>query len=344
MNHFGGVMQRFQDSQEKMEEIDLMLYLISFFLGGAGAWVITKWGKKLSLLDKPNSRSSHETDTPKGGGIGVLAAFFVCSIVLSISKSFWIPAAFISLFSFWGDRSDIKPKLRLLFQFCAGTILLIGILTEKQSGFVTYPLIPFLVVFLVGTSNFYNFMDGIDGIAGISGVVGFGLIAFYSSNSEYNSSLNALAICMSISCVGFLPFNIPKASVFMGDVGSILLGFVFSAMVVYFSKNFIEFICMISFLFPFYADELTTMMVRLKDGENLIRPHRRHLYQLLANEYRVAHWKISLGYGAFQLIVGSSILLIKIKGEMAMVSTLMLYFCTFTILSLIFRKRVKCKI
>ena len=327
-----------------MQKIELMLYLISFLLGWTGAWIIVKWGFKLSLLDKPNLRSSHKNVTPKGGGIGILAAFFICSIALSIPKNFWITAVLLSLFSFWGDRSEIRPKVRLLFQFAAGTILLIGILMEKQNGVAPYLLMPLLAVFVVGTANFYNFMDGINGIAGITGIVGFGLIAFYTSNSGYSTALSTLALCMSFSCMGFIPFNVPEAKVFMGDVGSILLGFVFSGMVVYLSKNVLDFICLMSFLFPFYADELLTMVVRLKNKENLTKPHRRHLYQLLANECKIPHWKISLGYGIFQLIVGISILSIRSKGGLAVFSVLVLYLCTFTILSFIFRKKVKCEI
>jgi len=321
-----------------------MLYLISFFLAAGGAGIVAKWGIKLSLFDKPNSRSSHETDTPKGGGIGILIAFLVCSIALSIPESFWIPSVFLSLFSLWGDRSEIKPTVRLLFQFSAGTILLIGILIEKGCGFTAYAMMPLLAVFLVGTANFYNFMDGINGISGTTGIIGFGMIAFYASNFENNLHLSTLAICMSISCMGFLPFNVPKARVFMGDVGSILLGFLFSAMAIYLSDDLIDLICLSSFLFPFYADELTTMVVRLKSDENLFQPHRRHLYQLLANEYRITHWKISLGYGLFQSIVGISILSIISKGGLAVLTVLVLYFCAFTMLTFIFRKKVKCEI
>ncbi|MFX0197332.1 MAG: UDP-N-acetylmuramyl pentapeptide phosphotransferase, partial [Candidatus Hodarchaeota archaeon] len=153
-----------------------MLFMISFLLGGIGAWSIAKYGMKLSLLDKPNSRSSHDTVTPKGGGIGILAAFFVCSIILSIPKSFWIPVVFLSLFSLLGDRSEIRPKVRLLFQLATGTILLIGIMTEKGGGFKVYALMPLMLVFVVGPTNFYNFMDGINGIAGIAGIISFGLI------------------------------------------------------------------------------------------------------------------------------------------------------------------------
>jgi len=67
-----------------------------------------------------------------------------------------------------------------------------------------------------------------------------------------------------------------------------------------------------AFLFPFYADELTTMAVRIKDGENLLRAHRRHLYQVLANEKGVSQWKVSLGYGLLQLVVGVTVLLLKV--------------------------------
>ena len=91
----------------------------------------------------------------------------------------------------------------------------------------------------------------------------------------------------------------------MGDTGSILLGFVFASMVTWLSDSLVNFLCLVSFLFLFYADEITSSIIRLKDGENLWTPHRRHLYQILANEYGVAHWKVSLGYGLAQLFVGA---------------------------------------
>jgi Fuc2NAc and GlcNAc transferase len=324
-----------------MQTIELVLYLISFLVGGVGAWSIANFGKKLSLLDKPNSRSSHIAITPKGGGIGILAAFFICSIILSIPKSFWIPATFLSLLSLWGDRSEIRPKIRLLFQLALGTIFLIGIITEKGGGFTTHALMPLLLIFVIGTANFYNFMDGINGMAGITGIIGFGLVAFYASYSGYSSDLSVLAICISISCIGFLPFNVPTARVFMGDVGSILLGFVFSGLVVYLSKNVLDFICLMSFLFPFYADELVTMVIRLKNNESLTNAHRRHLYQILANEYGISHWKISTGYGFFQLIIGISIFFVKNMGLIKVLSVPVFYGCFFAICSFIIRRKIR---
>jgi len=184
-------------------------------------------------------------------------------------------------------------------------------------------------------------MDGINGIAGITGIIGFGLIGFYALIFENSSSLSTLAICMSLSCMGFLPFNVVRAKVFMGDVGSILLGFVFSGLVVYLSETVLDFICLMSFLFPFYADELITIMLRLKNNENLTTAHRRHLYQILANEYDISHWKISTAYGLFQLMIGISILLLKTMGLIKVVSALVLYGCFFVICSFIIRRKLR---
>ena len=321
-----------------------ILYIACTFLGGAGAWLISRWGSSFGLLDKANDRSSHEGTVPKGGGIGILAAFFVCSIVFSIPKSFWIPAVFLSLLSLWGDRSEIRPKIRLLFQLAAGTVLLIGILMGKGRGIGAYALIPLLTIFVVGTANYYNFMDGINGIAGITGLVGFGLLGWFGAAWGADPRIITLCVCMSIACLGFLPFNVPKARVFMGDVGSVLLGFVFAGLVVWVSRSLLDFVCAASFLFPFYADELTTLVVRIKDGDRLTRPHRRHLYQLLANEYGIEHWQVSLGYGLSQLIIGVSILLIKNIGILAVISALLFYFCCFIGMSCAVRGKLLQKI
>jgi Fuc2NAc and GlcNAc transferase len=302
---------------------------------------IARWGHRFGLTDIPNERSSHSRPTPKGGGIGILAAFLICSISFSIPKSFWIPAVLLSFFSLWGDHSEIRPQIRLLFQFTAGTILLIGILIGNGSGIAVYVLIPLLATFVVGTANYYNFMDGINGIAAITGLLGFGLLGWFAAAEVADTKIIALCVCMSLSCLGFLPFNIHKARVFMGDVGSVLLGFVFAGLVVWVSRGFLDFVCATSFLFPFYADELTTLFVRIKDGDKLIKPHRRHLYQLLTNEYGILHWKVSLSYGAFQLIVGISILLLKNMGGVIVLSALVFYFCSFTMLSFLFRKKIK---
>ena len=83
--------------------------------------------------------------------------------------------------------------------------------------------------------------------------------------------------------------------------------------------------CLVSFLFPFYADECHTMVVGMRNGENLLQAHRRHIYQLLANEKGIAHWKVSLGYGLLQAMVGVSVLGVKPLGLGAVILLLIAY-------------------
>ena len=152
----------------------------------------------------------------------------------------------------------------------------------------------------------------------------------------------ALACCLA--CMGFLPFNMPKARVFMGDVGSIMLGFVYAGLVVGLSYSLNDFMVLCAFLFPFYADELTTLYVRIKGErhsrlmDRLMKPHRRHLYQLLANEMGVAHWKVSAGYGALQLMVGIGALALRGYGNLAVVIFLGICFAAFGIVSFVVRR------
>jgi len=274
------------------------------------------------LLDKADHRSSHRGVVPKGGGLGILVAFLLASVTLGLPLLFWIFTGLISLISFYGDRKEIPAKVRLCVQFAAGVVLLAGIFHWEGREWPAYVLIPFFSVFVVGTANYYNFMDGINGIAGITGVVVFGLIVSFGVLSGANEPFLGLAGCMGFACLGFLPFNMPKAQVFMGDVGSVLLGFVYAALVVGLSHSLHNFMVLCAFLFPFYADELTTEYVRLRDGENLLNPHRRHIYQLLANEMGVAHWKVSLGYGVLQTLVGIGALVVQGYGPLLLIGFL----------------------
>jgi len=314
-------------------------FLISAFslsLGCAGAWFVMRWGYLVGLMDRPSGRSSHLIPTPKGGAVGILAGFIMAAAYLDVSYGLWCPATLLALISLLGDRCEISPKVRLIIQFSCSLLFLVSLFYSINVLFLSYCLAFPLAVYIVGTSNFYNFMDGINGIAGITGIVGFLLLAGFGILTESEPKYVVLSVAIACSCVGFLPYNIPKAKVFMGDVGSILLGFVFACMVVIFSGSLLDFICLAGFLFPFYADELTTMFVRIKDGEPLSKPHRRHLYQVLANECGIDHWKISVGYGVVQLIVGVVLVICRDRWYMVLIF-LTLCFSAFALVSVFFR-------
>ncbi|MEI6101794.1 MAG: hypothetical protein WCP73_08140, partial [Eubacteriales bacterium] len=147
----------------------------------------------------------------------------------------------------------------------------------------------------------------------------------------------------SIACLGFLPLNMPKARVFMGDIGSILLGSVFAGLIWLAAESVLDFVCMAAFLFPFYVDELSTVLVRMKNRDNLTKPHRRHYYQLLANEKGIAHWKVSVGYGVFQLAVGISVLMARACGLIAVLAVLTGWLLVFVAESCRLRKQTEKK-
>ncbi len=330
-----------------------LLFFACVGLGAAGAWLIAGMAFREHLLDTPNERSSHTVPTPRGGGVGILAAFIMAGLTLRIPTTFLFAAILISAVSFYGDYIRISIKFRLVFQIISALMLLFPLLPRlsaqyRLSGFGVSPLLFLLIlvtifIFLIGTANFYNFMDGINGIAGLSGAIGFGLLGvytFYRPNPDlFQMPLSLLSICIALACMGYLPFNMPRARVFLGDVGSILLGFVFAGLVVTLARNYLEMACFAALLFPFYADELTTIAIRLRDREDPTRSHRRHLYQLLVNEFGIVHWKISAAYAVAQLAIGAGALIAYPYGVRTVLTFLAICFAGFALLTAQVRKR-----
>ena len=317
------------------------LYLYSFVVSGLGAWLTIKFGNRVGINDIPNLRSSHSKIIPKGAGIGILFAFVLASLILSVPVYLLLPSVIIALFSLWGgDKHRLTAKERLFVQFGCSLFFVIFFLYSKNAILSTYFLCVPISVFIVGTSNFYNFMDGIDGIAGVTGVVAFLLLSFHNSISGESNVYVTFCLAMAFSCLGFLCFNIPRAKVFLGDIGSILLGFIFACLVVILSDGKLDFIVMAGFIFPFYLDELFSMVIRIKNGDSLIIAHRNHLYQLLANEIGISHWKVSLCYGFAQLIIGLSAIFLKPNGIFFILLAYLAYSLIFVLFSIIIRKKV----
>jgi Fuc2NAc and GlcNAc transferase len=299
---------------------------------------VTRGASRWGLLDRPNERSSHTRVTPKGGGLGILLAWMLTSLWLSVPLWFWLPMAVMSMASFVGDRLHLSQVLRLGVQSLCCGVVIAGILSQRISGGPMTPgwfagiLWVGLTLFAVGTANYYNFMDGINGIAGLTGVVAFGFMGIYIRRHvpDVFPAYGVLAWAIAAACIGFLPFNVPRARVFMGDVGSILLGAVFGCLVTLSSRTLLDFVCLCGFLFPFYADEVSTAIVRLQDRQNLLLPHRRHTYQILANQLKIPHWRVSVGYAGLQVTVALGVLVLRpfgIKWVIGMLAALFLLFC-----------------
>jgi len=295
--------------------------LLSLCLGAAGAWSVKKIGARYGLMDLPGYRSSHSRPTPKGGGIGILLAFILASLLNSIAFTIWIPAAIISLTGLIGDRIELSKSSRLFVQFACALIVIAGGNHFFES--VTFhPLLSVVIggLFIVGTANFFNFMDGINGMAGIAAIVGFGLLATYGGLQGTPTEFIVLDLCLVFTCIGFLPFNLPNASVFMGDAGSVFLGFIFATMVWVSNTTLLGVLSCSAFFFLIYADAATTFAIRFTEDGPIMVPHRRHLYQVLVNELGLPHWKVSAGYGIFQVLIGITAIVLQYIGMTALIT------------------------
>lgn len=328
---------------------DYLLFAMSFCLGGGGAWFISRTPMRLMLMNLPDERSSHTVPVPRGGGFGIFLVIILAGIALNVPTHFLFPAIFVSAVSFYNDFFQLSVRARLIIQFIAAMVVLFPSLpymvpqNSLMPAAFTVLIFFFIVLFVVGTANFYNFMDGINGIAGVSGAIAFFLIGIFGpaqSATSFYKTLPVFSFCIALACLGFLPFNMPKARVFLGDVGSILLGFLFAGIIIKLSHNILDFISMAAFLFPFYADELTTMWVRIRSGEKLIEPHRRHLYQIMVNGYSLPHWEVTLLYGVMQLFVALTVVYIRPWGILYLLSLLVFYFVVFSCISFYLRRKL----
>jgi len=261
--------------------------------------LVPRYLTRAGFLDLPGERSSHVRPTPKGGGVGLVVAFVWVAVVIGLPLFFWLPLLALAILSFVNDLRSLSAGVRLAAQFMAALLVLGGALWAGHIFWPVFLILPALF-FVVATTNCYNFMDGINGLAGITAVVAFACLLVFGGTE---SALFSPTMAVMGALLGFLPFNLPRARLFMGDVGSIFLGFLFALSVCLLAGSWIEFLVFVSFLFPFYADEAVTVIERLWRGESLLAPHRRHLYQFLANERGIAHWKVSALYAVIQIFV-----------------------------------------
>ncbi|MBF0345556.1 MAG: glycosyltransferase family 4 protein [Nitrospirae bacterium] len=324
-------MERYWAIKQLYDDMPVVLAgLMSFFIGALCAYSVVLRGRKGALLDVPCHRSSHAVAIPRGGGVGIVVAFTITGIVFTNQYAFIATAFLVGLLGFIDDAVDVSTYIRLIFQIVLGCAMLLG------SGFVIHSvrdglLFVFFLIFIVATANFYNFMDGIDGIAGLCGIVAFGLLACWTVIFEGYRDVVIIVYAVAFACMGFLVFNFPRARVFMGDVGSVFLGFVFAGLVVKIAHTPEEFLCVVLFMYPFYSDTLLTLYFRWRRGENIIHAHRSHLYQLLVNELSIPHWKVSTVYAVVQLIAGLTSLAVYRRGVWVQALVAAVLVCAFLV-------------
>lgn len=255
-------------------------------LGGIAvlAFGVTFVGLRLLLgrfgrfaLDRPNERSLHERPVPRTGGIALLAG--ALTSVLFGAGALWLPLSLafaLALASFVDDLRGLPMALRLAAHLTAAGVLVWYVLSPM------HPLeLAVLCVAVAWITNLYNFMDGSDGLAGGMALVGFGAYAVAAAAGGH-AALLALALGLTAAAAAFLVFNFPPARIFLGDIGSVPLGFLAASLgIVGWRDDLWPLWFPVLVFAPFIGDATVTLAKRLLRGEKVWRAHREHYYQRL---------------------------------------------------------------
>lgn len=295
-------------------------YIIIFVLLLVAELVYFRIADKCNIIDKPNQRSSHSTIVLRGGGIIFLIGAWVWSLFFGFDYPWFLAGlTLVAGVSFVDDIHSLPDSVRLVAQFAAAAMAFyqLDILHWEMWWIVLVALIVY-----VGATNVINFMDGINGITAgyaLAVLVPLGLLNTNYHELAMNLATNyssvfssdgvfvdqSLIVASIIAALVFCIFNFRpkgKAKCFAGDVGSIGIAFI----MLFLLGNVIiktEDITWLIFLLVYGVDGCLTIVHRIMLHENLGEAHRKHAYQIMANELKIGHVKVTLLYMAMQLAV-----------------------------------------
>ena len=289
---------------------------------------------KYNIIDKPNERSSHARITLRGGGVifyfGVLAYFLTNHFEY---PWFMLALTLVTLISFIDDIRSTSQVLRLVFHFSAMGLMF------YQWGLFSLPWWTILVALIIctGIINAYNFMDGINGITGGYSLIILGALAFIN-HSVVSFAEPDLIYTMLCAVLVFNFFNFRKrAKCFAGDVGAVSIAFSILFLIGRLIIQTGDFSWII-LLVVYGIDSVLTIVHRLMLHENIGLPHRKHMYQIMANELRMPHVVVALIYMMMQAIVVIGYLILREYGYWYLLGSVFLL----SMLYLLFMKRFFC--
>ena len=238
--------------------------------------LISELGRRL-VLDHPNERSLHERPVPRTGGIAIVAAVAVGWAVAQpdFAAALGLAAALAAL-SLLDDVFGLPTALRFGAHLAAAAALV-----SVELRFPGWPLFIVLVLALAWYANLYNFMDGSDGLAGGMALIGFGAYAV-AAQLAGAQPLATVCVLLAVGAAAFLTRNFPPARIFLGDVGSVPLGFLAGALgLVGWNDRLWPLWFPLLVFAPFVCDATLTLLRRLARGERVWQAHRDHYYQRL---------------------------------------------------------------
>ena len=279
----------------------MLHYVLIFLLLLAAEVVYFRIADRCNIIDKPNERSSHSTIVLRGGGIIFMLGLWIWASFYGFGYHWFVVAVtLIAGVSFVDDIRSLPDSVRLVAQFVAMGLMFYQM--DMLHWEMWWVVILALIV-SVGATNIINFMDGINGITG--GYALASLIPIYILNKEMGFVEESLVVTVILADVVFCLFNFRpkgKAKCFAGDVGSIGIAFILLFMIGQLIMRTGD-VTYLVFLLVYGVDGCLTIIHRIMLHENLGEAHRKHAYQLMANELKIGHVKVSLLYMGLQLMV-----------------------------------------
>lgn len=297
-----------------------MLYLLIFAILLIAELLYFRIADKCNIIDKPNERSSHKQIVLRGGGIIFLIGTWIWSAFFGFQYPwFLIGVTLVALVSFIDDIRSLPDSVRLVVQFIAMFLMFyqFGILNWQSWWMIFLAL-----VVCVGISNAYNFMDGINGITGGYSIAVL-LPLLYLNHKMPFIDADFLWVTL-LSLLVFCFFNFRKrAKCFAGDVGSLSIAFiiVFALGKLILQTGDFTYIVLLAL---YGVDSVLTICHRILLHENLGKAHRKHAYQLMANELKIPHVVVSSFYMVLQLLVSFCMVLLPINHWLYLVAILVM--------------------
>ena len=266
-----------------------------------------------NILANPGYRTLHESPTPRGGGLIFSLVFVFCILIFGgvyelsnqIFYIFGVGGFIATLFGFIDDIKNIRVKTKLIIQLflSAWTIYWLDLGELFLLGWMPiFMIIPFILIFMVWIMNAYNFMDGVDVMAA-SGAIFISLtlaIVLFLTNGSVE--VIYIFILLAIVVSGFILFNWPPATIFMGDAGSVFLGYIFGSLLLFtVLNNDISVWIWLTVFGYFFADTTVTQIMRVILGRKWYLAHRSHAYQNLARMTN-SHLKVTGGVTLYNLV------------------------------------------
>lgn len=295
--------------------VAIALMAVAALLSATLTWLSIRYAMRVRLIDEPGRRRSHSVPTPRGGGIAIVATIALCVgvplAVWSRPRLFVIAALLLVAAIGWiDDHRPLSARLRILVHWASVLLLFAPVLFDPTLSLGTIGSMAwgyggaFLVIGLivVWSINLHNFMDGIDGLLAMQALFCLGVFAVLLARA--GDAGPALAAGTSAAAVlGFLPFNFPRARIFMGDVGSGALGLAIAlAAIAFAGHGWAAAAGAAVVVSAFVADATCTLLSRMLRGRRWYSAHREHLYQWLVRS-GFSHAQVVALYMAWNLLL-----------------------------------------